>query len=410
MIETFKLAWKELASNKSRSILTALGIVIGVFAVTLIIASGEIASQYITDFLLSSVGDTKLVRVDANTNFGLNDTIITEDDLEFVILQEEILPYSSVAAEYVVSGTIESFDGEEVNQQVTGTTSNYAEVFFNQYQNLEGRFFNDIERNSASRVAVVSEAFSQNILGTSSGIGETFEILDAEFTIIGEYETQADLFSTEEQVNIPLETLWELDNSQFNELIGINVIVNTDSQIPFVSEALGDSLNAYREAQFTGSRAGEVGIRVAQSALDTVNTILISLQVFLALIAVISLVVGGIGITNVMLMTVTQRIREIGIRKALGATTRDILSIFLSESILLTVLSGIVGAGLAQYFVLVALDVLNRFVDGFNIVFVYSWESMYLATVVSIFVGLAFGIYPAIQASRFTIVDALRYD
>ena len=410
MFDIFKLAWIELASNKSRSLLTALGIIIGVFAVTLIIASGDIANKYITGFLLDSVGDTKLVRVDPFASFGLSDTILTEDDYDFVLQQEEFLPYSKVTAEYVVIDSIKNYKEEKINQQITGATPNYSNIFFNNFKKIEGRFFNEFEYSSASRVAFVSRAFTKNVMGRSSLLGNKIEVLGVELTVIGEYDGISDLFSTAEQVYVPLPTLWDIDSSSYNELIGINVVANNESQVRFVADILKETLNKYRSEQFTGNRAEEINIRVAQQALDTVSSILQALQVFLSLIGVISLLVGGIGITNVMLMSVTQRIREIGIRKALGATTRDILSIFLAESILLTVISGIVGAGLAQYFVYVALLGLNTFVSGFNIGFVYSWNSLYLSFIISIIIGVLFGIYPAIKAGKLSIVEALRYD
>lgn len=410
MFSSFILAWKELSANKSRSVLTALGIIIGVFSVSLIISLGDIANQYITSILLNQVGDTRLVRVDPFSSFRTSDTILTEDDLEFLQRNETILPYTNVSADYARSFELEDYKSEDINQTFTGTTANYPEVFFNNFQNLDGRFFTDFEYNSKANVAVVSRAFIRKALGRSSALGETFTVENKNFTIIGEYDAQAGLFSGEEQAYIPLSTLWSFTPNAERQLQGINMLAPTESQVLYTANVVKESLNAYREQQFLGSKAKPINVRIAQQALDTIKGVLSALQVFLSMIAVISLIVGGIGVTNVMLMSVTQRIREIGIRKALGANTRDIITIFLSESVLLTTISGIVGAGIAQYILFLGLESAAAFSPGFGIEFVYSWSSLYVATVVSAIIGVLFGLYPAWQASKLSIVEALRFD
>ncbi len=410
MYEAFRLAWIELKQNKSRSILTALGIVIGVFAVTMIVASGEVAEQYIKNTILDQVGDTRLVRVDAQTFFAGEEIIMDQDDLDFVKSQEENLPYSNTNADYALLTDIIDFQEEEVSINVFGVTPNYPDVFFNNFQNLEGRFFDEFENEGRARVALVSRAFSENVLGVSTAINETFEINGTEFSVIGEYDGLVDLFTGAEQVYIPLETLWDVDEVDSEELQGINFVVNDEDQIDFVAENIEDALNEYRASTFIGGKAEPLNIRIAQSALDLISDILVALQIFLALIAVVSLIVGGIGVTNVMLMSVTQRIREIGIRKALGANTKDILTIFLSESVLLTTISGLIGAGFAQYLVFIGIEFINAIVQGVNLDFTYSWAALYLATVISMLIGIGFGFFPAYKASKLSIVDALRYE
>lgn len=410
MFEALKLAWIELKQNKSRTILTALGIVIGVFAVTIIVSSGEIAQQYITNTILDQVGDTRLVRLDAQSFIAGEEITLDEDDLEYVQSQEDFFDYSNVTADYALFVTLKDFEDTDVSINVFGTTSNYPDVFFNNFKNLSGRYFDEFENDSRSRVALVSRAFSKNILGLNSGIDETFELNGTEFSIIGEFDGTTDLFTGEEQVYIPLKTLWEIDEIAEERLQGVNVVVDEENKVDFVANALEENINTYRESTFIGSKSEPLNVRVAQNALDLVSEILTALQLFLALIAVVSLIVGGIGVTNVMLMSVTQRIREIGIRKALGANTRDILTIFLSESVLLTTLSGLVGAGFAQYLVFVGIEAINAFVPGVNLSFSYSWFALYLATVISMFIGIGFGFFPAYKASKLSIVDALRYE
>ena len=411
MFEIFKLAWSELSSNKTRSFLTALGIIIGVFSVSLIFASGEIAQNYLTNTLLSSVGNIKLIRIDP---FGGNRTEkveMTSSDFEYIQNLENILPFEKTTPDYNWPTQVENFEQKKVSQTITGTTPLYKEVFVDTFSNnFTGRFFDENELNSAQTVAVVSRTFIRNVLGKTTVLDQTIKIGKTTLLVIGEYDSKSTLFSASEQIFVPLTTLWNMDDSSEKTLFGLNIIAKNESQLTFVSDYVKENLNNYRAKQFTGAKSKPLAFRIASSALELVNNILFALQLFLGLIAVISLLVGGIGVLNVMLMSVTQRIREIGIRKALGANTRDILAIFLSESILLTTLSGFLGATLAQYFVFVAVDATNLVNPSLNIAFNYSWFSVYIATLLSAILGMFFGVYPAIKASQLSVVEALRYD
>lgn len=411
MFEIFKLAWSELSSNKTRSFLTSLGIIIGVFSVSLIFASGEIAQNYLTNTLLSSVGNIKLIRIDP---FGGNRTEkveMTSSDFEYIQNLENILPFEKTTPDYNWQTQVENFEQKKVSQTITGTTPLYKEVFVDTFSDkFTGRFFDENDLNSAQTVAVVSRTFVRNVLGKTTVLDQTIKIGKTTLLVIGEYDSKSTLFSASEQIFVPLTTLWNMDDSSEKTLFGLNIIAKNESQLTFVSDYVKENLNNYRAKQFTGAKSKPLAFRIASSALELVNNILFALQLFLGLIALISLLVGGIGVLNVMLMSVTQRIREIGIRKALGANTRDILAIFLSESILLTTLSGFLGATLAQYFVFVAVDATNLVNPSLNISFNYSWFSVYIATLLSAILGTFFGVYPAIKASQLSVVEALRYD
>ena len=411
MMDVLKLAWIELNSNKTRTILTALGIIIGVFSVTLIFASGEIAKSYLTNTLLSSVGNIKLIRIDP---FGASRTEVvsmTNDDFEYIKSLEGIIPFEQTTPDYNWATQVENFEQKKVNQTITGTTPTYKEIFPDTFSdNFEGRFFDQNDLNSAQDVAVVSRSFVRNVLGKTSVLGETVKIGKSSLLVVGEYDSKSTLFAGNDQVFVPLTTLWNADDSSEKNLFGISVLAKSEGQIDFVSTTLKDNINNYREKQFGGSKSKPLNFRIASTALSLVNNILFALQIFLALIAIVSLLVGGIGVLNVMLMSVTQRIREIGIRKALGARTSDILAIFLSESILLTTLSGFLGAALAQYFVFVGVEAANYINPALALSFTYSWFSIYLATILSAILGTFFGVYPAIKASQLSVVEALRYD
>ena len=410
MLEILKLAWIELSSNKTRTILTALGIIIGVFSVTLIFASGEIAKGYLTNTLLSSVGNIKLIRIDPFGNRA-DTTTLTNKDFEYIRDLEGIIPFEQTTPDYNWITQVDNFEQKKVSQTITGTTPNYKEIFPDTFSDgFEGRFFDQSDLNSAQDVAVVSRSFVRNILGKTSVLGQTVKIGKNSLLVIGEYDSKSTLFAGNDQVFVPLTTLWNIDDTSEKNLFGISILAKSEGQIEFISDTLKENINNYRAKQLTGSQAKPLNFRIASTALSLVNNILFALQLFLGLIAIVSLLVGGIGVLNVMLMSVTQRIREIGIRKALGATTSDILAIFLSESILLTTLSGFLGAALAQYFVFVGVEAVNFINPSLNLSFDYSWFSIYLATILSAILGVLFGIYPSIKASQLSVVEALRYD
>ncbi len=411
MFEIFKLAWGELSSNKTRSILTALGIIIGVFSVCLIFASGEIAQSYLSNTLLSSVGNIKLIRIDPFSGARTEKVDMTNDDFQYIQNLENILPFEKTTPDYSWPTQIENFELKKVSQTITGTTPMYKEVFVDTFSdNFVGRFFDQNDLNSSQTVAVVSRSFVRNVLGKTTVLDQTIKIGETSLLVIGEYDSKSTLFSASEQVFVPLTTLWNMDDSSEKILFGINILAKNESQITFVSDYLKEDVNNYRAKQFSGAKSKPLSFRVASTSLELVNSILFALQLFLGLIAIISLLVGGIGVLNVMLMSVTQRIREIGIRKALGANTSDILAIFLSESMLLTTLSGFLGASLAQYFMFVMVESINLINPTLNIAFNYSWFSIYISTLLSAILGVCFGVYPAIKASQLSVVEALRYD
>ena len=408
MFLVFKLAWRELVANKSRSILTALGIIIGVLAVTLIFASGEIAQIYLSNQLLSAVGDTRAIRVDPFGNTRLETVEMTAEDYDYIRSQMGVFPISEAFPDYRFNAIIKNQEDKSTNQTVISTDSNYPKL--TNLGNLQGRFFSKSEADNGDRVAVVSRSFSRNIKGKSSLLNDSITLGSDSFTVIGEYDSTQTLFSNGEEVVIPLTTGWEVSNKPNKPLVGISFIVEKESQVDYVATRLADAVNGFRESQNTGAKSQPLNFRTAKSALETVGAVLTAFQVFLGLVAFISLLVGGIGVLNVMLMSVTQRVREIGIRRALGAKNWDIISIFLTESILLTTFSGIIGAGLAQYFVFIGVDLVGIVSPGVKLTFNYSWTSLYYSTILSLILGAGFGIYPAIQASKLSIVEALRFD
>jgi putative ABC transport system permease protein len=303
-----------------------------------------------------------------------------------------------------------SFD-ETVSQQVRGVGFNFQQISGNKnLRSLDGRFFGEGEFNSGENVAVVSKQFSKDIKGKDSLLGQKLELGKQTFLVIGEFEGETSLTANDKEVIIPITSLWKLRNSKDQQINQILYTVQNEDQIDSVSTQVLSEINNYRLANFSGDNARKLSTASSKSAIDTISGVLVAFQSFLGLVAVISLVVGGIGVLNVMLMAVAQRIKEIGIRKAFGAKNRDILILFLSESITLTALSGLFGALLAQYLVYLGVVGVNTINPDLGLVGNYSWFSIYIAFVLSAIIGVCFGIYPAYKAGKLSVVDALRYD
>ena len=411
MFESFKLAFNELYANKGRTVLTALGISVGVMAVSLILSSGSIAQQYITGYLTKSIGKTTTVTVNANFNSLADTATVNYPDLRYFESIKGKFPITSYSPLAITGTTTKNTLDENVNQSVKGAGSQYTEIAGNKnLLNINGRFFNQTEFDNAENVAVITKQFAQEVKGKNTLLGDRLTLGNLTFTVIGEYEGESSLTGGTKDIIIPTTSLWNLRGNNNKTIDQILYSVETEEQLDFVSKQMLSEINNYRSATFSGDASKKLSTNTSKSAIETISGVLIGFQLFLSLVAVTSLVVGGIGVLNVMLMAVAQRIKEIGIRKAFGAKNRDILILFLSESVTLTALSGLFGAMFAQYLVYLGVTVANSINPDLGLTSVYSWWSIYIAFILSCVLGVIFGIYPAYKAGKLSVVDALRYD
>ena len=411
MFESFKLAFNELYANKGRTVLTALGISVGVMAVSLILSSGSIAQQYITGYLTKSIGKTTTVTVNANFNSLADTATVNYPDLRYFESIKGKFPITSYSPLAITGTTTKNTLDENVNQSVKGAGSQYTDIAGNKnLLNINGRFFNQTEFDNAENVAVITKQFAQEVKGKNTLLGDRLTLGNLTFTVIGEYEGESSLTGGTKDIIIPTTSLWNLRGNNNKTIDQILYSVETEEQLDFVSKQMLSEINNYRSATFSGDASKKLSTNTSKSAIETISGVLIGFQLFLSLVAVTSLVVGGIGVLNVMLMAVAQRIKEIGIRKAFGAKNRDILILFLSESVTLTALSGLFGAMFAQYLVYLGVTVANSINPDLGLTSVYSWWSIYIAFILSCVLGVIFGIYPAYKAGKLSVVDALRYD
>ena len=399
-------ALQSLYSNKLRSILTILGIVIGVGAVIAMLAVGTGAQDTITGSI-SGIGSNLLFVTRGNTSVTLTRIEpLTSDDAEALLDQFQAPSIAAVAP--VVNATLTvSGPGESIRTTVYGVTPAYEQV--RNYSVTEGTFINEEHLLGRSSVALLGPDTAEKMFGRRDGlVGETIRIEGQPFRVIGVLEAKggSSLGSQDDLVIIPLSTAQaRLVRRSENGLDMILVQVVSPEMTASASEEVALVL---RNRHHT--RVGEDDFTVfsQEDFVSVAKTITGVLTIFLGGIAGISLLVGGIGIMNIMLVSVTERTREIGLRKALGARRKDILIQFLTESSLLSLIGGVIGIGLGWLisFIVGRIAVAN----GTPFYPEISLNSILLATIFSTAVGLFFGLYPANRAAGLEPVEALRHE
>ena len=402
--ETIRVALGALRANKLRSLLTMLGIVIGVSAVIAVVALGRGAQQAVND-RISSLGTTLLTvspgqaRTGGVMSFDVRSRLLLEDADALRDRGTDIL-----AVQPEISSNLQvQFLNKNTGTQIVGTTANYPEV--RRYEIEIGRFFTEAEDMGRQRFAVVGPTVVTN-LGLESGnalVGENIRIRGIQFTVVGVYKSkgQASPFNNpDDQVLIPIQTA-RFRVMGNNRLRSISVLAPSEALIP---EAMADITKILRrEHKLRSDKPDDFNIR---NQADFLNTLGETTQVFtmlLAGIAAVSLLVGGIGIMNIMLVSVTERTREIGIRKALGATKLNILFQFLIEAVVLCLVGGAIGIGVGAG----GAMLFTKFLGWTTSV---AWSSVALAFGFSAVVGVVFGVYPARRAAGLDPIVALRYE
>ena len=402
--EIIRVALGALRANKLRSLLTMLGIVIGVAAVIAVVALGTGAQSAVKD-RISSLGTT-LLTVMPGQQRGMGGVSfdqsmkLTMDDAAAL---EERAPSITAVQPEMTSRLQVQYLNQNTNTSIVGTTSNYLPV--RKYELQAGRMFTTAEDMGRQRVAVlgpaVLEAFA--VSSPEAIVGENVRIRGIQFTVIGVLKSKGQAMpwgNPDDQVLVPITTgRFRLFGS--DRLRSISVLAESEEKIP---EAMADIQRVIRrEHRLAQGRPDDFQIR---SQADFLNTLGETTQVFTYLlsgIAAVSLLVGGIGIMNIMLVSVTERTREIGIRKALGATRANILLQFLIEAVVLCLLGGLIGA-------LVGSGGATAMSKFFNWNTIISPAAILASFVFSAVVGVLFGVWPARRAASLDPIVALRYE
>ncbi len=400
MSEILKMAMDSFRASKMRFMLTALGMVIGTASVILVVTIGMTGKQYVLE-LLQKIG-TNQVEVEyagggaSSTERARYNDYLTIDDENAVIRDVPGVMYSSPVLS--MHNRLTFPGGMQKDTTVLGVNPQYQHV-----RNLiviNGRFFDDIDDTTHAPVAVVNYPFAKERYGSyDAAVGQTFEILGLPFTIVGVFKESVPDFGqseiTDDTVLIPYTVA-----RYFTGTDRVNQIYFSMQNMNQVPDAATQIVNVIR------SRHRPNSVYKAQTLtalLTTAAQVSDALTVVLVLVACVTLAVGGVGIMNIMLANVRSRIREIGIRKALGATYREIKLQFLAEAILISLTGGIVGSivGLALPFSI------RLFTDY---AFPFSWWSVLIAMTAATLVGVVFGTVPATRAAQMDPVESLKYE
>jgi len=402
--EIVGVALEALRVNKLRSLLTMLGIVIGVGAVIAVVALGRGAQQAVNE-RISSLGTTMLTVIPGQVFTGGVASSTDRAKLyveDATALAQRGTQFAGVEPE--MSRTLQvQYRNQNTSTQVIGTTPNYLDV--RKYSISAGRMFTEADNDGRQRVAVLGATTAEN-LGANppeSAVGATIRVRGIQFEVIGVLASKggaSGFNDPDDQVLIPLNT-GRFRVFDTKELRAINVLAASEAQIPQAMTEISSILR--RQHRLPSGRDDDFDIR---NMSDFLNAAQQTTQVFgmlLAGIATVSLLVGGIGIMNIMLVSVTERTREVGIRKALGATRFNILAQFLIEAVVLCLLGGIIG-------ILVGAGTAIGMRYGLHWNTDVSIGAVIAAFVFSAVVGVVFGVWPARRAASLDPIVALRYE
>jgi len=405
-LQTVNEAWNSLYSNKMRSILTTLGIVIGVAAVIAMIAIGTGAQDTILN-QISGVGTNLLFVFEGNEEDGsINVNPLTMQDSN-AIGEVFAAPHVDLVAPVIQGSGVIKFSGESKSTQIFGVTPNFQAV--RNYELMEGEFITEENVNGRASVALIGVDVAEQLLGQSENlVGKTVTIEGQPFRIIGVLAPKGggQFGSQDNVVLVPITTARSRLMAREQGKVDIIYIkaISADS----VPEATSEVQEILRKRHRTKLGEDDFTIYSQQDFLTLASSITNIFKIFLSGIAGISLLVGGIGIMNIMLVSVTERTKEIGLRKAIGAKKKDILVQFLTESSLLSMLGGILGIILGW----IISSLIGSFATAQGVAFQPQVDlgAIFLATIFSTAVGLFFGMYPANKAANLEPVEALRHE
>jgi putative ABC transport system permease protein len=420
LLNPAKISFKNLLAAKTRSFLTILGVIIGVSAVIVIFAIGKSAQELILD-QVRGIGSNLIGVLPGASDeegppaavLGISVTTLTYDDLQSLKNKRNV-PEVEDAAGYVMGTATVEYEDEDTGASITGTTESYINV--ENTEVIRGRFFTESEERASSRVAVLGVTIAKD-LGLYEGdiesahitLPKKIKINDQSYSVIGIFKERGSaafgISSQDDSVYVPLKTAQKLILG-INHLGFVRLKVGSVEEIESAKEHISETLRDRHDIDDPSE--DDFSVRDQASALEMIGNITDVLRYFLLAIGTIALIVGGVGIMNIMLIAVNQRIHEIGLRKAIGAREIDVLVQFIIESATISLVGGVIGIVFGIFVSFVIYVIANN--AGYNWMFIISPWSIVVAVFVSIMIGIIFGLWPANKASKISPMEALRHE
>ncbi len=400
--ESFLMAWASLIANKMRSILTMLGIIIGVAAVISLVSIGNGVKQDIQNSISSLGSNLLMVMPGAPRTPGVRPSQGSMKSLKVSDYQAiSKLDGVKAASPYTANSYVTIYQSKNWTTTVSGVSSNFQDV--NNWTMAEGRFISSKNVENRERVAVVGQTVVKNLFAGDDPVGKEIRVKNIPFRVIGVLNSKGNGTMGNDQddaIFIPYTTAMERVEG-VDYLRMVYVVANDDNGINRLQSDIENLLRVRHSIKDTN--LDDFNIQNMKSIMETMEQTTGTLTLFLGAVAAISLVVGGIGIMNIMLVSVTERTREIGIRKALGATYFVIVTQFLIEAVVISLMGGLIGIALG-----IGASKLIGLASGMSTVI--SVPTIVLSFAFSMAIGLVFGIYPARKAAKLNPIDALHYE
>ena len=400
--ESFLMAWASLIANKMRSILTMLGIIIGVAAVIALVSIGNGVKQDIQNSISSLGSNLLMVMPGAPRTPGVRPSQGSMKSLKVSDYQAiSKLDGVKAASPYTANSYVTIYQSKNWTTTVSGVSSNFQDV--NNWTMAEGRFISSKNVENRERVAVVGQTVVKNLFAGEDPVGKEIRVKNIPFRVIGVLNSKGNGTMGNDQddtIFIPYTTAMERVEG-VDYLRMVYVVASDDNGIDRLQSDIENLLRVRHSIKDTN--LDDFNIQNMKSIMETMEQTTGTLTLFLGAVAAISLIVGGIGIMNIMLVSVTERTREIGIRKALGATYYVIVTQFLIEAVVISLMGGLIGIALG-----VGASKLIGLASGMSTV--VSIPTIILSFGFSMAIGLVFGIYPARKAAKLNPIDALHYE
>lgn len=411
LLNPVKISYKNLLAAKWRSFLTVLGIIIGVASVIIVMAVGASAQRLILDQIQGVGSDLLGILPGASEEegppasaMGIVTTTLKYDDLQ-AVLKKNNAPNVIDAAGYVSGVATVKSATDSFSISYYGVSASLINV--EKLTVAAGRFFIVEEDTNLARVAVLGANRAKDLFPNADPLGKNITIKDLNFTVVGVLKERGSVAfsSPDDLIYVPLFSGQKL-------LLGIDYLNFIRAKVDStdnIDRAMADVQATMREQhKLKSGQEDDFSIRNTQQAISTLTSITNVLKYFLVSIAAISLLVGGVGVMNIMLVLVNQRIREIGLRKAVGARNANIISQFLAEAVFITFTGGVLGIIFGILIAYLAAVIITAL--GYDWTFLITWQSIVIATAVTVAIGLIFGMYPARRAARVSPMEALRYE